>query len=638
VVKILFTSFFIVLSSFAFGATASSMDDSIVRLSQGSYWLRLLHYEKSFWGGYRSRVEGEEFFFAKDGKTNPTSEMKETLSAFNRNMEVGRLKQHPQCAFPERYRYLKESLNLKTQDVDCPKLKEYLAKFDPESVTLVFSSAYPHNPGSMFGHTFLRINSRAKDRKKQDLLDWGISYAAQVAEDENGFAFVYFGLTGGYRGQFSLLPYYAKVNEYVNNESRDLWEYELNLNREETYRLLRNIWEIETNTYFKYYFLDENCSYLLLAFLEVAKPEWHLMDKFPIYVIPGETVKAINDIPGAVTQVKYRPSLQKKMMRNYELLNSAQKDSFHYLIAQKMVPSEVNDAKTLDSVSDYLLYVKKKKDNELSPEENRLFRAVLLKRSKLGQVAGEAESDSGSALNDPSRPDLAHDTFRLGLSSGVESRGWIQPRSQSFQELQFKFAFHDLLNCDLGYTPFSQVDFPTLTLRYYNKSQQIRFENIHILSLTSLSPLKALEKHPSWTFHLEYLSPKDLTCDHCQVFHFDLGGGLTLGIGSENAVLYSLWLGQFEAGNSFRLGYRFLPKWQVGSVIKVTDAYKVQLLSNWVWDLFQRDRRGHFFEFQVNQSLALGRTWDLRLTLQSILNSETNSSFHEGKFSVHYYF
>jgi hypothetical protein len=636
VAKILFISFFIVLSSLAFGAYESSMEEGIVRLSQGSYWLRLLHYEKSFWGGYRSRVEGEEFFFAKDGKTNPASEMKETLTAFNKKMEVGRLKQHPQCAFPERYRYLKESFNLKIQEVDCPKLKDYLAKFDPESVTLVFSSAYPHNPGSMFGHTFLRINSRAKDQKKQDLLDWGISYAAQVAEDENGFVFVFLGLTGGYQGQFSLLPYYAKVNEYVNNESRDLWEYELNLNREETYRLLRNIWEIETNTYFKYYFLDENCSYLLLAFLEVAKPDWHLMDKFPIYVIPGETVKAINDISGAVTKVKYRPSLQKKMMRNYELLNSDQKDSFHKLITQKLVPAEVNDAKTLDSVSDYLLYVKKKKDNELSLEENRLFRSVLLKRSTLGQIVNEVESER--YLTDSSRPDLAHDTFRLGLSAGIEYRNLIDPHTQLFQDLQFKFAFHDLLNCDLGYTPFSQVDFPAVTLRYYNKSQQVRFENIHVLSLTSLSPLKALEKHPSWTFHLEYLSPKDISCDHCQVVHFDLGAGLTLGIGSETAVIYSLLLGQFEAGKDFRVGYRFLPRWQVGSVVKLTDAYKVQLLSNWVWDLFQRDRRDHFFEFQLNQSLALGRSWDLRLTLQSILSSEPRSLFSEGKFSVNYYF
>ena len=43
----------------------------------------------------------------------------------------------------------------------------------------------------MFGHTFLRVNSKNKNLNQQDLLDWGISYAAQVAEDENGFAFVF---------------------------------------------------------------------------------------------------------------------------------------------------------------------------------------------------------------------------------------------------------------------------------------------------------------------------------------------------------------------------------------------------------------------------------------------------------------
>ncbi len=612
-----------------------SPESELETLAKSPYWLRLIHYEKSFWGGYRSRVEGGEFFFSPEGKSNPYLEMQATLAAMSKDIEVGRLKQHPQCAFPERYRFLKEGLKLKTKDVLCSKLNEYLDKLNPESVTLVFSSAYPHNPGSMFGHTFLRINSKSKNQKKQDLLDWGISYAAQVENDENGFAFVYLGLTGGYRGQFSLLPYYAKVNEYVNNESRDVWEYELNLNREETYRLIRNVWEVETNSFFDYYFLDENCSYQLLAFLEVAKPDWELTD-FPIYVIPGETIKKVSAISGAIKNIKYRPSLQKKMMGNYEKLERSQKNSFQNIIAYKTTPQEVSDIEVLDEVSDYLLYVKKKKENELNESEKKLFRQVLVQRSTLGK--SNQENDSMGNLMDSSRPDLAHNTYRLGLSSGVEHRQHPFLETQFFQDIQFKFAFHDLLNSDLGYTPFSQVDFPAVTLRYYLKSYQLRFENIHILSLTSLSPLADLDKHPSWTFHLEVLSPKDLSCNHCQVFHFDLGGGGAIGVGKNKAIFYSLGVAQIEAGNSFRLRYRVIPKWQMGSIIYLFEKYKIQLQSSWLWDLFQRERRAQFFEFQLNQSLALSQIWELRFMTQAVISSQENSSFYEGKFSLNYYF
>lgn len=618
-------------------STGQSVSDTLLEtLSKSSYWLRLGHYEKRFLGGYRSRVEGSDFFFSPEGRTNPYFEMKATLDAFSKKMEVGYLKQHPQCAFPERYRFLKEKLKLQIEDVPCPKLKEYLEKLNPDSATLVFSSAYPHNPGSMFGHTFLKINSKSKDLKKQDLLDWGISYAAQVAEDENGLAFVVLGLTGGYRGEFSLLPYYSKVNEYVKNESRDVWEYELNLTPEDTLRMVKNIWEVETNGFFSYYFLDENCSYQLLAFLEVAKPEWKLTN-FPIYVIPGETVKKVADIEGAIRNVKYRPSLQKKMTRNYENLSPSQKEIFQRLISYQTEPSDTPDARVLDSVSEYLLYVKKKRESDLNEKESALFRAALLKRSTLGKPP--TEFPAPESLQDSSRPDLAHDTYRIALSSGFESRPTYFPKTQVFQDVQFKFAFHDLLNSDLGYTPFSQVDFPALTIRYYERSRHFRLENLHILSVVSLSPLQPLDKHPSWTMRLEVVSPKDLTCDHCQLAHFDIGGGASLGFLKGRGIFYSMGIAQVEAGNSLRLGYRFIPKWQMGTLINFFESYKIQLQASWNWDLFQRDRRTQFFDFQWNQSLALSRNWEVRFLTQVIPTpAAAESSFLEAKLSMLHYF
>ncbi|MGE3759747.1 MAG: DUF4105 domain-containing protein, partial [Pseudobdellovibrionaceae bacterium] len=136
---------------------ASSQD---LTPEQTKHWLRLLHY-KNEGSGFESELDGLEFFFAPDGKTNPWSELVASREAFREERSIGRLKLHPQCAFPERFRFFREVLGV-TYDklVDCPKFKEFLDSYRrPTGVTVVFSSAYPNNPASMFGHTFLKFET-----------------------------------------------------------------------------------------------------------------------------------------------------------------------------------------------------------------------------------------------------------------------------------------------------------------------------------------------------------------------------------------------------------------------------------------------------------------------------------------------
>ena len=85
------------------GASVAGPSELILsEIAYSPYWLRLLHYEKNVWGNYRSRLDGGEFFFSPHGQRDPLAELKSDLIAFTENREVGRLKQHPQCAFPER--------------------------------------------------------------------------------------------------------------------------------------------------------------------------------------------------------------------------------------------------------------------------------------------------------------------------------------------------------------------------------------------------------------------------------------------------------------------------------------------------------------------------------------------------------
>lgn len=492
----------------------------------------------------------------------------------------------------------------------------------------------------MFGHTLLKINSKQKTKHHSDLLDWGISFAAKASPDENMFAFVFLGLSGGYIGQFSLEPYYVKVNQYSNAESRDIWEYTLNLSEEEVLRLVYHVWEIETNSYFDYFFVDENCSYQILTILEVAKPSWNLADKNTI-TIPSETVKQIWEIPGAVRDVKFRPSLRKRLFRRYKLLNDTQKENFHRLIDKEAVIESVSDPLILDTISYYLNYLKQKNEGTLEKAEKQLLRQTLLKRSRLSVHKKDLNSlsDVDPAHWTDSRPELGHYPARIGLTSGIADSISSNDRINFFQEIEYKFAYHDLLNKDIGYVRNSHIDFPWIRLRYYPHNHQVDFDPLYFLGITSLYPLNALDKKLSYGFELYYYSPKDLTRSHEQVFHFDGGAGLTFNLGDDRNIFYLMAMGYIEVGNTLRKGYRWGPKIRASFLLNPFENFKLQILADLVVDLDQSDRAAASFRPEINQSLSLNQSWELRSSVKYIGFLVAQApNYSELRLSLNYYY
>ncbi len=608
---------------------------TLQELAHSKAWLRLLHYKDNFpLSGYKSKVDGDGFFLAEDGNTDPEAELHADLEAFaSKDIQVGKFKQHAQCAFPVRYRFLKEKLALTTQDVPCPRYEEFVTRIRPFATVVVFSTAYPNSPASMFGHIFLKIKSQPDPKASNpntDLNDFGISYAAAVSDDENGFAFVWFGLTGGYIGQFSLLPYYAKVNEYTNSESRDIWEYELNFSPEETLRLVSHLWEIESNSYFAYYFFHENCAYQLLAALEAIKPDWRLTDSLPTE-IPSESMKKIAHAKGAIRQVRYRPSYRQKLARQYRLLSGPQQQELRELLSSTDVSSR--DPVVLDAATARLFY-EQQKSGALSKSQAVILRKSLLARSRLADAPVTATDATSTENEHLTRPDIGHYSYRFGLSGGTQT---IQ--DVGFVDLSFKFAYHDLLNDDRGFSRFSQVDFPGADLRYYPSDGRINLEEIRFLEITSLFPFNAFEKRISWRFQFNYASPKDYGCRTCHVLRSEGGIGASTEVLSQNSLVYLLGMVQAELGSSFRLGYRWGPKLQLGWLFNPWPTYKLHLATAAVFDLFQSDRQKLWYDAQFNQSLSLGPSWEIRVQLRYLLSTASGAENDtELKGTLNYYF
>ena len=163
-----------------------------------------------------------------------------------------------------------------------------------------------NNPASMFGHTFINIETENRSR----LLSHAVNYSAFTTET-NGLVFALKGLSGFYKGYFSILPYYEKVQEYSDINQRDIWEYRLNFTQAEVKKMVMHIWELQ-EIYAYYYFFDENCSYHILFLLEAARPGLHLTDQPNWWVIPIDTVRALQDA-GVIESAEYRPSRATKI-------------------------------------------------------------------------------------------------------------------------------------------------------------------------------------------------------------------------------------------------------------------------------------------------------------------------------------
>ncbi|MEN9809753.1 MAG: hypothetical protein RLZZ488_1320 [Pseudomonadota bacterium] len=299
-------------------------------------WKKILFYAPTWGRGEVSLVDDERFFLHEDGKTNPEQELEQTLMAFSEGTPADR--QEALCKYPARRIYLQRTLKIVFSDPEfnsqsdvCKRYRTFAAKVKSDSVSLIFSSFFPNNPASLLGHTLLKFRRKAEeDFSGNVLLDYGLNHAA-IPTTDNPLLYPFMGMSGMFAGMLSMSPYYVKVQEYNNAESRDLWEYELNLNGDEIELMLASVFELSTHR-IDYYYFDDNCSYLMLALIDVGRPSLNLTRKFRAWVAPSDSVRVVANSPSLVKSVQYRPSNVSKYLHLEKSLNENEKNSLRSLL------------------------------------------------------------------------------------------------------------------------------------------------------------------------------------------------------------------------------------------------------------------------------------------------------------------
>lgn len=499
-------------------------------LADDPMWHRLLHYRKSVWGGWESEADGKPFFLAEHGKTDPEAELEATLLGFFSPPTKQREPGHPLCRFPARFLWLDSKLAIdhaKLPKQDCSDFEDFVRLLAPRSLVLVFSSYYLNNPASAFGHTFLRVSKSPPggDRQGLSLLDYGIDYSA-TADTGNAVLYAFKGLTGLFRGDFHKVPFYYKVREYNDYESRDLWEYELNLNPEQVRRVVAHVWELG-HTYFAYYYLSENCSYHILALLEVADPKLELVDELGWPVIPADTVKALQENPGLIRQVSYRASNRTRFAQLVDALGPEEQAAVQQLIhdANAPLPEEFSVAqkvRVLD-VAVELMDVKTASDlpkdrAEMDADNARAQQTLLERRTEFLVPSPDYE------FAPPFRqmPHIGHDSTRVGLGSGHDRQDGY------YHTLNFRLALHDMADAATGYPDAAEIQFLPGSFRYFIEDPKLRFESLSLIRVRSFTPLSRFENTLSWMVDTGADRSYDSGCNGCLSLFGQLGGGFTL--------------------------------------------------------------------------------------------------------------
>ncbi len=611
------------LSSGAMTATQALTHARAQRLWEDPQWTRLLHYHTAVWSRrYEGQPDGPGFFLSPEGKRNPQSELEATITGFfdptvrkfNKERSVG---QSIRCQFPARFRFISKHIGLSDRDLPaqkCPDFDGWMKKLSPKSATLVFSSYFLNNPSSTFGHSLIRINktSHAESGERFQLLDYGINFAANKTTD-NPLVYAVNGFLGYFEGVFSAVPYYYKVREYNDFETRDLWEYDLNLSDEEVIMLTEHFWELGS-TFFDYFYLTENCSFHMLTALEAAAPRLTLTDKVPFWIIPADTIKAIYNFPGLVKKINFRPSVWTQFQeRLNKLTTKAEREQLDRVLETHDTPPPAA-AGVLDAAMDFIDF---KYGRELLAEEKDIInwkQKILVKRSKLPALA---------PLNIPapevSTPHLSHDSLRVGLKyiSNETSRLW---------EPSVRFALHDQADPARGYPPYAKIEFMHLRFRYNEELSQLILHQGLLVALDSFSAFEHFQKNVSWRAQLGIERVYDERCNGCLPVVVRGGPGVTF-----NWVSSPL-ISQFVLMEATAHYSSEFPDADFSLTLTPLTGLRIQFKENlilfgelrWPFTYYTTEtnhREGHLdlrFAPDLNWAINLGSEWDQHQHLSSL--------------------
>jgi hypothetical protein len=246
---------------------------SELNLSTSSTWKALLHAD-----GEHPNIQDPNFLLSHS-KFSLKRELELTIDVLYSGHD------EQLCRFPARYLWLQKQLDSPKLAIEkCADLTEFKNKAPAEKISLSFASENLSQPSSTMGHLFLKLEGMNGNGKR---VEHAISFFTDG--DSINFPKLLFDSTViGKNGYFTLSPYKEKLDLYVKDEQRSVWEYQLRLSPFTKELIQNHLIELKQSK-LVYFFQKYNCATVIDFVIALAIPETKVAEG--LWISPKDVVK-----------------------------------------------------------------------------------------------------------------------------------------------------------------------------------------------------------------------------------------------------------------------------------------------------------------------------------------------------------
>jgi hypothetical protein len=164
----------------------------------------------------------------------------------------------------------------------------------------------------------------------------------------------------------------------------------------------------------------------------------------------------------------------------------------------------------LDCASEYIQYCYA--DKQYSQKE---YQTIFINVLKLRSTINNTITYSPLA---PPPPEDGHYSSRINIQMGSFE-------NDTFTELSYRPAYHDLCDDTSGFVSGSQIIFGEIAARYYWDTQKIQFQRFDIIDIESIAPINPLIKPLSWKIITGFERLPFENNNELLVYQLNTGGG-----------------------------------------------------------------------------------------------------------------
>ena len=563
----------------ALSAFASPLEDQkLESLSRDRSWLRLLHLSAP-----NTQVLSDSFYLSK----LPAKKV-DLFAELQTNLQQAQTNSQYRCQFPARDQWLRSHFLEKAfaAKTACAELERWKASQSIRSVSIVYPDHSLESSLGVFSHTFLKFNSA--QRPLTSRLNVALSFSAQFDPKDSILKLASMGFFGGYIGKFTMTNYYTEVNRYGEDESRDIFEYELNLSKSEIDFLLDHVWEIKEAD-FRYYFLNGNCSYHLLTLLEIARPDLDLTSHYHFVTVPLESLKLV--------------LAQKNMIKSQHWLPG--KETRHEQLVKSLSAKAFALYKTWRNQKQVDGFLESLRRASLAPEEKAALLDLLAESPELRSQVLNLRSQL-SPPHDPIEQSISTDLQNSHGAQMISLGAGSQQSSSNWTQFRYRFVLHNLLDPFEGY--FKNITMEALDLRLHYTSDE-QFEN------SSFTLINALVLKP-WNEDQHFLTWQGQSRIHDFLHqpYWQNSGGLGLTKNFDGFDLYTLAIADTELDRNEKNGLGLFSGGSVGLALTIFEKYKFRANLDHLWPL-QSNHDTDFWQGEVQGSFSTSSRYSLQLSL-----------------------